>query len=103
MKPSVSDDITAPPPWESLSRFVGRDGGRLRLFRLPNLLIVFVTQWIAYWLVLRPSILRAGAIPVLTPRTFGWVAAATVLTTLGGYLINDWFDRDIDRINRPGR
>jgi 4-hydroxybenzoate polyprenyltransferase len=74
-----------------------------RLFRLPNLLIVFLTQWVPYWLVLRPALLRAGAIPALTPRTFGLVVAATLLTTLSGYVINDYFDHPIDRINRPDR
>lgn len=74
-----------------------------RLLRLPNLLIVLLSQWLPYWYILRPAILRAGAIPVLTERSFGLIAAATVLTTLAGYVINDYFDREIDAINRPER
>ena len=74
-----------------------------RLLRLPNLAIVFLSQWLPYWFILRPAILRAGAIPVLTERTFGLIAAATVLTSLAGYVINDYFDRQIDAINRPDR
>lgn len=74
-----------------------------RLLRLPNLVIVFLSQWLPYWFVLRPAILKAGAIPVLTSHSFGLIAAATVLTTLAGYVINDYFDRDIDAINRPER
>ncbi|MBK8556802.1 MAG: geranylgeranylglycerol-phosphate geranylgeranyltransferase [Lewinellaceae bacterium] len=72
-----------------------------RLFRLPNLFIVFLTQWIPYWLILRPAILKSGAIPMLTTRTFSLLAITTVMTTLGGYLINDYFDKDKDAINRP--
>jgi 4-hydroxybenzoate polyprenyltransferase len=69
--------------------------------RLPNLFLVFLTQAIPYWCVLRPAILKAGGIPVLDERTFGLLALATVLTTLAGYIINDYFDRDIDAVNRP--
>lgn len=74
-----------------------------RLLRLPNLVIVFLSQWLPYWYILRPAILRAGGLPVLSERTFGLIAAATVLTTLAGYIINDYFDREIDTINRPER
>jgi 4-hydroxybenzoate polyprenyltransferase len=75
----------------------------VRLLRLPNLLIVFITQFVPYWLVLRPAILKAGGVPVLTAYSFGLIAAATVLTTLAGYILNDYYDRDIDAINKPGR
>lgn len=74
-----------------------------RLLRLPNLVIVFLSQWLPYWFVLRPAILHAGGIPVLTVRTFGLLAVTTVLTSLAGYVINDYFDREIDSINRPNR
>jgi len=75
----------------------------IRLLRLPNLVIVFLTQFVPYWFALRPAILRAGGIPVLTARTFGYITAATVLTTLAGYLLNDYYDRDIDALNKPKR
>jgi 4-hydroxybenzoate polyprenyltransferase len=72
-----------------------------RFLRLPNLLIVFFSQAIPYWCVLRPAIARSGAMAVLTERTFGLLAGATVLVTLAGYVINDYFDRQIDAINKP--
>ena len=75
----------------------------IRLLRLHNLVIVFLTQFVPYWFALRPAILRANGIPVLTARTFGLISAATVLTTLAGYVLNDYYDRDIDAINKPGR
>lgn len=74
-----------------------------RLLRLPNLAIVFLSQWLPYWCVLRPAILRAGGIPVLTEQTFDLLAAATVLTTLAGYLINDYYDQEMDAVNKPNR
>jgi 4-hydroxybenzoate polyprenyltransferase len=73
----------------------------LRLLRLPNLLIVFLTQFVPYWLVLRPALLKAGGIPLLTEHTFKLIAAATILTTLGGYILNDYYERNIDAMNKP--
>lgn len=75
----------------------------IRLFRFPNLFIVFLTQFIPYWFELRPAILKAGGIPVLTPTQFGLISAATILTTLSGYILNDYYDREIDVINKPNR
>lgn len=73
----------------------------IKMFRLPNLVIVAVSQAVPYWLLLRPEIIRAGGVPALTLQQYGLLSLATVLTTLGGYLINDYFDREIDLINRP--
>ncbi|MCB0523770.1 MAG: geranylgeranylglycerol-phosphate geranylgeranyltransferase [Lewinellaceae bacterium] len=75
----------------------------IRLFRIPNLIMVFLTMYIPYWLVLRPAILEAGGIPMLTERLFNLIAIATVLTTFGGYVLNDWYDREMDAINKPRR
>lgn len=74
-----------------------------RLLRLPNLVIVFLSQWLPYWFVLRPAILQANGIPKLTAHSFGLIALTTVLCSLAGYIINDYFDREIDAINRPDR
>lgn len=75
----------------------------IRMFRLPNLAIVFLTQYLPYWYVLRPAILKAGGIPVLDQRSFNLIAAATILTTFGGYVLNDYYDRFMDAINKPKR
>lgn len=75
----------------------------IRMLRLPNLLIVFLTQYLPYWYALRPALLHAGGIPVLSERTFYLIAVATVLTTLAGYILNDYYDRNIDAMNKPHR
>jgi 4-hydroxybenzoate polyprenyltransferase len=69
--------------------------------RLPNLVLVLLSQAIPYWCVLRPAIAKSGAMAILTEYTFGLLAGATLLTTWAGYLINDYFDRQIDAINKP--
>lgn len=73
----------------------------MRLVRWSNLLFIAIlvfamNQWVA--------------LPVLVHAAFGaqlpWynmvlIMLATVLTAAGGYVVNDYFDVKIDRINRP--
>ncbi|HLP96749.1 MAG TPA: UbiA family prenyltransferase [Saprospiraceae bacterium] len=73
----------------------------IRMLRLPNLLMVYLIQWVPYWYVLRPALLKAGGIPLLTERTVWLITSATVLTTLAGYILNDYYDRYNDAMNRP--
>lgn len=37
------------------------------------------------------------------PGYFWVLSISTILVALGGYVINDFFDREIDKINRPGK
>jgi 4-hydroxybenzoate polyprenyltransferase len=71
------------------------------MLRLPNLLLVFLTQFVPYWYALRPALLKAGGIPLLNVRTFHLIAAATVLTTLAGYVLNDYYNRNNNAMNKP--
>lgn len=71
----------------------------LRLIRWPNLLIVALTQAVAWWCVIHPL---QGSL-VLTPGNFSLLCLSTVLIAAGGYMINDYFDIRIDTINKPER
>ena len=73
----------------------------LRLIRWSNLLFLGILVWVMEKWV---------AAPVLTNAAFGeqlpgWVLwqliIAVILIAAGGYVINDYFDVKIDRINRP--
>lgn len=73
----------------------------LQLVRWSNLLFLAMLVWLMEKWV---------AVPVLNKAAFGeqlpWfvlllVGAAIVLIAAGGYVINDYFDVKIDRINRP--
>jgi 4-hydroxybenzoate polyprenyltransferase len=75
----------------------------LKLCRFPNLLMVFLSQAIPYFAVILPALNKGGAISNLDRLTFSLLTIGTVLTTLGGYLINDIFDQKIDAINKPNR
>jgi 4-hydroxybenzoate polyprenyltransferase len=75
----------------------------LKLCRFPNLLIVTLSQTIPYFAILLPAIIKGGGITNLDTLTFSLITISTVLTTLGGYLINDIYDQKIDAINKPER
>ena len=73
----------------------------LRLVRWYNLLFLMILIWVMEKWV---------AVPVLGPweeQLPAWMLAllmaGTVLIAAGGYVINDYFDIKIDRINRPER
>jgi len=68
----------------------------LQLIRWKNLLIVFLTQFLAWWCVILP-----GMPVVLTPLHFLLLSLSTVLIAAAGYIINDYFDIKIDTINKP--
>ncbi len=73
----------------------------LQLIRYKNLLFIIAIQVLMSFAIVSPT-LTAFHIQALTPL---WMHICLVLgTTLiaaGGYVINDYFDLKIDRINRP--
>ncbi len=64
----------------------------LLLLRSKNLLLVAATQGVVWWA------LPAGN-PAFVYRLL--LVLSTVAITAGGYLINDWYDVEIDAINKP--
>lgn len=74
-----------------------------RLVRGQNLVFLVILMWtMTYWVA--RTVLRMYAFSDLIP-VWLWllVTLATVLIAAGGYVINDYFDVKIDRINRPDR
>ena len=70
-----------------------------KLIRWPNLLIVAATQFmIALFLVPGNSILG-----LIKDIDFLILIMSTVLISAGGYLINDYYDINIDYVNKPER
>jgi len=70
----------------------------LQLIRWKNLLIIFLTQLLAWWCVILPE-----SPEVLSPVNFFLLALSTILIAAAGYIINDYFDIKIDVINKPGK
>jgi 4-hydroxybenzoate polyprenyltransferase len=67
-----------------------------RLIRWQNLVFISLTQGLFYYCVYH-SMFRTEQ------NTFQllWIMAASILIAAGGYIINDYFDLNIDLINKP--
>lgn len=74
-----------------------------RLIRTPNLVIIAITQYFIRWFILKPLLSVAGFRVQLNMFEFSILVLSTVLIAAAGYIINDYFDRKTDLINRPGR
>jgi len=72
------------------------------MIRISNLLIVAVTQVLVRQCLIVPLLKQVHMEPQLTPVLFVLLVLATVFITAGGYAINDYFDRKIDRVNKAG-
>jgi len=82
---------------------VQKIGDILRLVRYQNLIFVAILLWVMEKWV---------AVPILDSQLYGeqlpWyvlllLIAATVCVAAGGYVVNDYFDVKIDRINHPDK
>lgn len=67
----------------------------LRLVRWPNLVFIILTQALFYYCVYEPLF------PEQHLKTLIWLIVASVLIAAAGYIINDYFDLNIDQINKP--
>ncbi len=75
----------------------------LQLIRWPNLLIVALTQVLIFNRVLSPSFEQYDINHSLSPDHFFLLVIVTLLLTAGGYIINDIYDREVDKIDKPDR
>ena len=73
----------------------------LRLIRINNLLIVLLTLYAMRYGILIPILEFYGYPPILSELQFIFLALSFVFLTGAGYVINDYFDRRADMINRP--
>lgn len=72
-----------------------------KLIRVKNLIFLALTQWIMRQIVIVP-ILQAFGFDASVSTSILWLLIfSTVCIAAGGYVLNDYFDIKIDRINRP--
>src|SRR5882757_3028482 len=85
-------------------------GAFFRLVRWPNLVFIALTQFLFYYFILLPIYRAGGGLgvgsagvyePNLRPLPFYLLSLSSVLIAAAGYVINDYFDLDIGRVNRP--
>jgi 4-hydroxybenzoate polyprenyltransferase len=75
----------------------------MRLVRLNNLLIIAATQFLMRYFVLKPLFALYGLKLQLGLPEFIMLVLSIVFISAAGYVINDYFDRKTDMINKPGR
>jgi len=75
----------------------------MQLIRLPNVLIIILTQFLLRYCIIIPLIYRDDLSSVTPLADFLVLVVVTVLMAIGGYVINDYFDVKIDSINRPDK
>lgn len=80
-------------------------GSFFQLIRWPNLVFIAITQLLFHYFVVIPS--SAGSIysfPLrLSTPLFYILMIASVCIAAGGYIINDYFDINIDQVNKPAK
>src|SRR3954468_20518565 len=67
----------------------------LKLIRWPNLVFIALTQVLFYRCIYLPIFHAENR------HTLIWLIIASVLIAAAGYIINDYFDLNIDQINKP--
>lgn len=73
----------------------------LKLVRLPNLFFIALTQFLFQSCIYYP--LYKESIPSNDSLPFIFLLLASLLIAAAGYIINDYFDINIDEVNKPGR
>ena len=74
-----------------------------KLIRWPNLLFIALTQLLFYYCLLIPIFGGSRMRPVISDAVLAVIIIASVVIAAAGYIINDYFDINIDRVNKPGR
>jgi 4-hydroxybenzoate polyprenyltransferase len=73
----------------------------LKILRPNNLFIIVVTQVLIRYCVLEPLLFTQGLALQMPVFDFVILVLTSVLIASAGYVINDYFDVKIDRLNRP--
>ena len=67
-----------------------------KLVRIKNLLIIAVTQYLIRYALILPMSKSVS----LTDFEFILLVLSTLFIAAGGYIINDYFDTKVDRLNQ---
>jgi len=74
-----------------------------KLIRVLNLAFIIVTQALFQFSIVVPMMSGNPHSAVLPLNNFILLSLSSVLIAAAGYIINDYFDLNIDMINKPGR
>ncbi|HUS02718.1 MAG TPA: geranylgeranylglycerol-phosphate geranylgeranyltransferase [Chitinophagaceae bacterium] len=74
----------------------------LKLIRWPNLVFIVLTQVLFFYCIL-PFIHKGTQSATLLPEIFYLLVTASLCIAAAGYIINDYFDLNIDLVNKPSK
>jgi 4-hydroxybenzoate polyprenyltransferase len=77
--------------------------GFLGLVRGLNLMFIALTQVLFQYFILIPIFKDAGMRPLLHGNLFVLLVIVSAFIAAAGYIINDYFDLNIDQVNKPHR
>lgn len=75
----------------------------LKLIRWPNLLFIALTQALFLYCIEQPIFSQASLSTNVHGKYFVLLMLASVFIAAAGNIINDYFDLNIDRINKPNK
>lgn len=76
-------------------------GAFLKMIRLPNLFFIVLTQLLFHVAILDKLLFPVGSRPAIDGLDYIFLSVASVLIAAAGYIINDYFDVNIDQVNKP--
>lgn len=75
----------------------------LKLIRWKNLIMIALVQYLIKYALLLPFSESHGVLITLSDFNFFLLVLATVCIAAGGYIINDIYDIEADKINKPNK
>lgn len=72
-----------------------------RMIRLPNLIFIALTQVLFYECIIRAVLDPLQLTPEICRVSLIFLIFASLFIAAAGYIINDYFDIDIDQVNKP--
>jgi 4-hydroxybenzoate polyprenyltransferase len=73
----------------------------LQMMRWQNLLFIVITQLLFHYCILQPNLATLSLQPQISQKYLFLIILASIAIAGAGNIINDYFDINIDRINKP--
>src|SRR5258707_3496269 len=73
----------------------------IKMIRLPNLIFIAITQVLFYECIIRTILDPLHISPAIGRISLLFVILSSVFIGAAGYIINDYFDINIDQVNKP--
>lgn len=74
-----------------------------KIIRIPNLFIIVLIEYILHQKILLKLFSIGQVNPELDQQQFYTIVLFSILLTLSGYIINDFYDVKIDQLNKPNQ